>query len=165
MMNVIKNYTLRLVLASLCLTMTAGAAYADKPEFAGQGKQKKEKDKGKEHTHDHNHNHDHDQKGHSFTTEDRRIVSEFYGKRAGKGKCPPGLAKKNNGCQAPGQAKKWVRGQVLSRDVRTFDVPRELRVLLSPPPPNHRYVQIENDILLIAIGTSLVVSALEDILR
>ena len=25
--------------------------------------------------------------------------------------CPPGLAKKHNGCMPPGQAKKWARGQ------------------------------------------------------
>jgi Ni/Co efflux regulator RcnB len=153
--------------------MTAGAANADKPDFAGHGKHKKEKEKdkekgkeqGKDKEHSHDHGHDHDHEGHGFTTEDRRIVSEYYSNRASKGKCPPGLAKKNNGCQAPGQAKKWARGQVLSSNVKTFDVPKELRVRLSPPPPNHRYVQIENDILLIAIGTSLVVWALEDILR
>ena len=29
----------------------------------------------------------------------------------GHGGCPPGLAKKNNGCMPPGQAKKLARGQ------------------------------------------------------
>ena len=29
----------------------------------------------------------------------------------GVGGCPPGLAKKNNGCMPPGQAKKLYRGQ------------------------------------------------------
>jgi hypothetical protein len=29
----------------------------------------------------------------------------------GYGDCPPGLAKKHNGCQPPGQAKKLYRGQ------------------------------------------------------
>ncbi|HWJ37613.1 MAG TPA: hypothetical protein VNR86_02485 [Sphingomicrobium sp.] len=30
---------------------------------------------------------------------------------AGYGGCPPGLAKKNNGCMPPGQARKLARGQ------------------------------------------------------
>jgi len=30
--------------------------------------------------------------------------------------CPPGLAKKNNGCMPPGQAKKWQRGDRISGD-------------------------------------------------
>jgi hypothetical protein len=36
-----------------------------------------------------------------------------YDRRASYGgrNCPPGLAKKNNGCRAPGQARKLARGQ------------------------------------------------------
>ncbi|RWR53174.1 excinuclease ABC subunit A [Sinirhodobacter ferrireducens] len=30
--------------------------------------------------------------------------------------CPPGLAKKNNGCMPPGQAKKWQRGDRIVGD-------------------------------------------------
>lgn len=43
--------------------------------------------------------------------------------------CPPGLAKKHNGCQPPGQAKKarWGRGQYLPRTYRTYYVPRAYR--------------------------------------
>ena len=36
---------------------------------------------------------------------------------------------------------------------------------LAPPPPNHRYVQVAGDVLMIAVGTGLVVDAIEDILR
>jgi hypothetical protein len=46
-----------------------------------------------------------------FGDSDRRAVQEYYQSPArGKG-CPPGLAKKGNGCMPPGQAKKWARGR------------------------------------------------------
>src|SRR5213076_2278041 len=34
-----------------------------------------------------------------------------YGNGYGRGGCPPGLAKKHNGCMPPGQARKLARGQ------------------------------------------------------
>jgi hypothetical protein len=100
-----------------------------------------------------------------FTSDDRRIVMDYYGTQARKGNCPPGLAKKNNGCLPPGQAKKWQRGRPLPSDAAYYDLPRELSVRLRVPPPNHRYVQIAGDILMIAIGTSMVIDAIEDIAR
>jgi hypothetical protein len=101
----------------------------------------------------------------TFTSSDRRIVTDYYSAQVRKGNCPPGLAKKNNGCQPPGQAKKWQRGRPLPSDVTYYDLPRELSVRLPVPPPNHRYVQIAGDILMIAIGTSMVIDAIEDIAR
>ncbi|MFN4148341.1 MAG: RcnB family protein [Rhodocyclaceae bacterium] len=50
-------------------------------------------------------------------------------------------------------------------DVRYYPLPAEVLVRLPPPPPQHRYVQVAGDILLIAVGTSMVVDAVEDILR
>lgn len=46
--------------------------------------------------------------------------------------CPPGLAKKNNGCQPPGQAKKrWARGQRVPSGYNGYtsynNIPREYR--------------------------------------
>ena len=38
-----------------------------------------------------------------------------------KSHCPPGLAKKHNGCMPPGQAKKWRRGYPLARGVIFYD--------------------------------------------
>ena len=142
------------------LMFCAGGVLAEKPEWAGGGKHKKahqeERDRG-------------DRQGTTvvvgFGGDERRIVSEYYGTQARAGKCPPGLAKKNNGCQPPGQAKKWRKGQPLGRDVEYYDLPRDLRVRLPAPPPNHRYVQVAGDVLMIAIGTGMVVDAIEDILR
>lgn len=95
----------------------------------------------------------------------RNVIFDYYGAQARAGKCPPGLAKKQNGCQPPGQAKKWQVGQPLPPDLRHGSLPPELLRRLPPPPPRHRYVQIAGDILMIAVGTGMVVDAVEDILR
>jgi Ni/Co efflux regulator RcnB len=100
-----------------------------------------------------------------FHDDSRRIVGDYYGAQARGGKCPPGLAKKHNGCQPPGQARKWSKGRPLPADVRYYALPPDLLYRLPPPPPRHRYVQVAGDILLIAVGTSMVVDAMEDILR
>lgn len=100
-----------------------------------------------------------------FGDGDRRAVQEYYQSPArGKG-CPPGLAKKGNGCMPPGQAKKWARGRPLPHDLVVYDLPNDLRYRLPPPPAGHRYVQLGADILMIAIGTSMVVDAIEDMVR
>ena len=100
-----------------------------------------------------------------FGDSDRRAVQEYYQSPArGKG-CPPGLAKKGNGCIPPGQAKKWARGRPLPHDLVVYDLPPDLRYRLPPPPAGHRYVQLGADVLMIAIGTSMVVDAIEDMVR
>jgi hypothetical protein len=96
---------------------------------------------------------------------DRSAVRDYYGALAHSGRCPPGLAKKNNGCMPPGQAKKWQIGRPLPRDVIFHDLPRELRVRLSVPPQGYKYVRVAADVLMIAIGTGMVAAAIEDIAR
>lgn len=80
-----------------------------------------------------------------------------------RGFVPPGLAKK--GGLPPGQAKKWQIGQPLPQGVVFYDLPRPLAIPLGPPPAGTRYVRVASDILLIAIGTGLVLDALEDMAR
>ena len=144
----------------VALGLFAGSALADKPEWAGGGKGKKAQSEERDRS---------DRSGGvsvmGFGSDDRRVVSDYYGTQARAGHCPPGLAKKHNGCQPPGQAKKWRKGYPLGRDVEYFELPRELRMRLAPPPPNHRYVQVAGDVLMIAVGTGMVVDAIEDILR
>ena len=41
-----------------------------------------------------------------FSERDHVVVRDYYGGMFERGHCPPGLAKKNNGCLPPGQAKK-----------------------------------------------------------
>lgn len=161
--------------SSLCLTATgialalaAGGAFAEKPSWAGDGKHKQGKERHEEGDRSER-GRDGDRHGSSvafgFSGDDRRIASEYYGAQVRKGKCPPGLAKKNKACQPPGQAKKWQKGQSLAKDIKYNELPKELRVRLPAPPPNHRYVQVAGDILMIATGTRMVIDAIEDILR
>ena len=145
---------------AIVLTIAAGGAFADKPPWAGEGK--KQGAHREQTRYDAVHG---STVTFRFTSQDRLVVAEYYGAQAGKGKCPPGLAKKNNGCQPPGQAKKWQKGHPLPADVRYYELPSELRIRLPLPPPNYRYVQIAGDILLIAVGTRMVVDAMEDILH
>jgi Ni/Co efflux regulator RcnB len=89
----------------------------------------------------------------------------YYDTQRTAKKCPPGLAKKNNGCLPPGQAKKWHMGQPLPGEVVFYPVPNEVIVRIGLPPQGYRYVRVANDILLMAIGSRMVVDAIEDLMR
>lgn len=98
-----------------------------------------------------------------FGDADRRVVRDYYAQPRHAAHCPPGLAKKGNGCQPPGQAKRWAIGRPLPRDVVFYEVPRDLIVVLPPPPPRHRYVRVDSDILMIAIGTGMVLDGIQNL--
>ena len=66
--------------------------------------------------------------------------------------CPPGLAKKHNGCLPPGQARKRhgvVVGQSLPPGA-VYVIPQRVRTQLPPPPPGHRYAIINNQVVLVS---------------
>ena len=151
----IRKFTLT-HLALVCAVATALVAHpalADKPEWAGKGKGKSwDRDR------------DRDRRGH-FEDRHRVVVREYYVQEHQRGHCPPGLAKKHNGCMPPGQAKKWRMGRPLPREVIYYDVPPALVVQIGAPPPGYRYVRVASDILMIAIGTGLVVDAIHDLGR
>src|SRR5262245_19315684 len=66
---------------------------------------------------------------------DRAIVYTYYRTEFAAGRCPPGLAKKGNGC-LPGQAKKlWVVGRPLPPAVVYEPLPPVLVQQLAPVPP------------------------------
>lgn len=92
------------------------------------------------------------------------VVHEYYVEHYRDARrCPPGLAKKHNGCMPPGQEKKWKVGHPLPREVIFYDVPPPLVMQIGPPPSGHRYVRVAGDILMIAIGTGMVVDAINDL--
>ena len=100
-----------------------------------------------------------------FGNNDRRIVNEYYAPEFRSGHCPPGLAKKGNGCMPPGQAKKWRKGYPLPQGIAYYDLPPDLIYRMPPPPPRHRYVRVGSDILLLSTGSGIVVDAIIDIGR
>jgi Ni/Co efflux regulator RcnB len=178
----------------LAASLAAGPALAEKPEWAGGGGGKG-KDKGEKHQMADKHEghgkgggkHDKADKhvakaekgkgqgrggpreakvGAYFTDSDRGAARTYYAQHYGGGKgCPPGLAKKNNGCLPPGQAKKYALGQPLPAGVIFYPVPSAVLVTLPPPPIGHKYVRVASDILLIAVGSSMVVDAISDLMR
>jgi Ni/Co efflux regulator RcnB len=99
-------------------------------------------------------------KGPRFEDHQHTIVRDYYREASGSKRCPPGLAKKNNGCMPPGQAKKWQVGQRLPRNLAYSRVPQEIAVQLGTPPEGHRYVRIASDILLITQGAGQVIDAI-----
>ena len=103
------------------------------------------------------------EKGSHFQDQHRVVVREYYTEQFSKGRCPPGLAKKNNGCMPPGQAKKWRLGYPLPSDVIYYSVPQPLVLQIGAPPPGYRYVRVANDILMIAIGTGMIVDAIQNL--
>ncbi len=94
-----------------------------------------------------------------ITDRDRNAVQTYYRNEFASGNCPPGLAKKNNGCLPPGQAKKmWTVGQPLPPALVFYPLPSGLLVTLTPPPPGYQYVRVDNDVLLMVTATRIVAS-------
>jgi hypothetical protein len=101
----------------------------------------------------------------TFTTEQRGAVQGWYVETYGRGKCPPGLAKKGNGCLPPGQAKKrYAVGQPLGPGTPYGPVPPELSVRIGKPPDGYLYVTLDGDLLKLAVGTLLVVDAISGLI-
>lgn len=101
-----------------------------------------------------------DDRNKHFGDQHRNTVRDYYSNEFHRGNCPPGLARKQNGCMPPGQAKKWNVGQQLPRNVIFHNLPTELATQLGQPPAGHRYVQVEDDILLITSRTGRIIDAI-----
>ncbi|MDR2261275.1 MAG: RcnB family protein [Azoarcus sp.] len=97
-----------------------------------------------------------------FENRHRSAANDYFRRAYVKGRCPPGLSRRGPNC-VPTHARAWRRGYVLPRTITYYDVPPALLVELPPPPHGHRYVRVAGDILLIAIGTGMVMDALQDI--
>ena len=141
----------RLVVIALTLAlMGPGILLAQKPP-------KKQKDKDKPHE---------TQVTVVFTTTQREAARSYFVKEHGRGNCPPGLAKKHNGCLPPGQAKKrYTVGHPLPHGIAVVDLPGDLSVRIGPPPNGYRYGIVDGDLVKLAIGTMVVVDAIEGLVR
>ena len=137
-----------ILLASVVCILLAMPAWADK-----------DKDKG--------HGHGHGEgpgvavapgKARVFVTErDRSAVYTFYRTEYVGGRCPPGLAREDIGCLPPGQSKRlWAIGAPLSSSITFYPLPGPLLAQLTPAPEGYQYIRVDNDILLMALGTRVV---------
>ena len=140
------------IAAGLALALAASPALAKKDWGDDDGK-----GKGKGHGKHKKKHFDNDRRSH---------IHAYYDQEFRSGHCPPGLAKKHNGCMPPGQAKKqWQMGHALQPTVVRYDLPPALVVKIGVPPPGYKYVRVAGDILMIAVGTSMVVEAIRDLGR
>jgi Ni/Co efflux regulator RcnB len=145
----------------------APAAWADKPVGPpGPGKHWSHGDRDRDHGHDRDDDHDHDHGGVGvhvdFSVGIREQYHDWYGHEYGRGHCPPGLAKKHNGCLPPGQAKKrYAVGRPLPAGIVIGPVPVSLSHHIGPPPPGYVYGVVDGDLVKLAVGTLLVVDAID----
>lgn len=154
------------LLVLLTAGLFAGAgAFAEKPDWAGAGKNGKHKQNNQpEHREEPSQSRQKHGDRH-FHVEQRTVITRYYTEQYRLGRCPPGLAKKHNGCMPPGQARKWVIGRPLPREVIYYDLPPAVIVQLGAPRAGQRYVRVASDILLIAIGTGMVLDGIENLGR
>jgi Ni/Co efflux regulator RcnB len=179
------------VAMSIAALTSVAPAWADKPEWAGQGGQGKH-GKGDDHRRadDRDRPRDDDRRrddgrrpsggerdrydshttvqvniGGYFNDGQRRHAHQWYDDQYRTGRCPPGLARKHNGCMPPGQARRWAVGRALPPDVVYYAVPQSVVVQIGVPPAGYRYVRIANDIVLMAVGSRMVVDAITDLGR
>lgn len=167
----------------LAVTLTCSASFAEKPDWAGGGKPDKDSKKENKHGGKHESRPENGQfepgpdgkkfakkeqkrqlkAGYYFGAPQRLVVNNYYGNEFRAGRCPPGLAKKNNGCMPPGQAKKYIVGQRLPGNVIFYQVPQTVVYQLGAAPSGYRYVRVASDILLLAVGTGMVVDAIQNL--
>lgn len=141
---------------AMALAIAAAAAHAGKPDHAGG--------KGKQKSHASHSDHDDDDNDDveiRFSYGARDAWYGWYGATYGRGHCPPGLAKKRNGCMPPGLAKKrYTIGAPLPPGVVLVALPIDLSQRLGAPPRGYRYGIVDGDVVKLAVGTLLVVDAL-----
>jgi Ni/Co efflux regulator RcnB len=95
---------------------------------------------------------------------DRDTVRTYYRNEFVAGNCPPGLARKNNGCLPPGRTNRaWAVGQSLPLEILYQPMPRELWTQLTPPPPGYEYARVDDNIVLISTASRVIAGMLGNI--
>ena len=128
------------------------SAFADKPDKPGKSKGKS---KGQD-----------AQFAVTFTATQREAAQAYFVEKHGRAGCPPGLAKKGNGCLPPGQAKKrYTVNKALPKGVPTQPPSAELSIRIGAPPAGYMYVVLDGDLVKLAVGTMLVVDAIDGLVH
>lgn len=170
--NLILKSALALAIAGL---LASGPAFADNDNKGNKGNKggkghSQQHPGGDDRKADHKDGHGNgDKRGewrdHRFQDNHRLAARDYYDRNYRGSRCPPGLAKKNNGCVPPGHARKWQQGQSLPRTVTYYSVPRPLVLQLGQPPAGYRYVRVSSDILLMELATRIIVDSILDLGR
>ena len=136
-----------------------GQKYEDKREkFEDKSERKAEKNAGKRQRED-------IKQGAYFNDQQRTFARQYYTTTYQDGKrCPPGLAKKNNGCLPPGQARNWAVGQRVPTNVTVYSVAQPVIRMLPPAPVGYRYARIGNDVVLVQQQNNVIVDIIQGLL-
>jgi Ni/Co efflux regulator RcnB len=130
-------------LLAFALSTTLAAAQGH-----GNGHEKHDRDDGdgRDEGHDHGHGHDHDRGRGRYADHDRDI-HDWY--RSHYSNLPPGLAQRDR--LPPGLERQLVVSGTLPPGLRKKmqPCPRELEVMLPPPPPNYAHVVIGGSLVLV----------------
>ncbi len=132
-------------------------------QHSENGNRDQSNDKNYQHADDRYKNGHDGKRNNYFKEEHRQVINKYYTEHYSHGHCPPGYAKRQDGCRPRGHARNWQVGRQLPREVIFYDIPPQVTVLLGPPPSHHRYVRVASDILLITIGTGMIVDAIQDL--
>ncbi len=152
MTQAMKKIGLLTLIAVMC---ASSAAVAEK---GGRGKSKHDKHKWEDSDRHHDRRgHDDDDVRIIIGGGDRVIIREYISERY---HCPPGLAKKHNGCLPPGHAKHYVIGRPLPDYVTWYPLPRDVLVRLEPVPVGYQYVRVDRDVLLVSEASKKVIDAI-----
>ena len=157
-----------LVIASLLM---AGPAFAkDKGDDHGNGGDKhgnkhSQKNKDKDENKAEKREREDIKHGAYFNDQHRAYARKYYSTtyRDGK-KCPPGLAKKNNGCMPPGKVQVLVVGQPIPTNVKVYQVAQPVIHKLPPAPVGYRYERIGGDIVLVQQQNNIIVDVIKGLL-
>ncbi len=157
----------RLVAIAITSLFIAGPVFAkDKGDGDGDGRDKhSQKREDKEDKRADKREREDIKHGAYFNDQQRTYVREYYTTNYGDGKrCPPGLAKKNNGCMPPGQVRNWVVGQPVPRGVTVYTVAPPVIRMLPPAPYGYRYARLGGDVVLVQQQNNIVVDIIQGLL-
>jgi hypothetical protein len=95
---------------------------------------------------------------------DREAVYAYYRAEMAAGRCPMPLVKMSNACLAPSPGKsQWRIDQPLADSVKGEAPPAALIAKLSPSPAGYHYLRVENDLLVVGLGTRVVAALVADL--
>ena len=117
-----------------------------------------------------------------FKEVEKRIIEDFFGKKAGqaekeqgkkskkkakKGKrgkgLPPGLARKES--LPPGLAMQLEKNGTLPPGLAKRDLPEDLASKLPPPPKDSERVIVDNNVVLIEKATGKILDIMKDVIK
>jgi hypothetical protein len=97
-----------------------------------------------------------------FTSRERDLFKSWAIAEYGRGKCPPGLAKKEDGCLPRGAPRKrYMVGLALPPSTVIAPVPLDLTGRVGTPAVGYRYGMIDGDLVKLDLARGIVLDAID----